>query len=341
MCAFALTAPAIAAEETTQRFETGLIPSPHIFLPNGDVKGAVMLISDGAGWGDKEKAEADSLVQEGAVVIGVDFPTYMDALRKYDVSENDGCIYLVSDIESLSQQVQRAAGNSAYHLPIIAGISEGGALALAIAAQTPDATIGQTLVVDPVAGIPLTQQLCTPASKKTVGDRMVYGLAEGGLSNPITAAFTSAATKDGRAHAEALKKDHPEIEIRDVGDDAETALSDTLDDLIAASGSADNPLGLPLAVLEAKPSMNTMAIIYSGDGGWRDIDKEVGAALQKEGIPVIGVDSTSLFLVRAPAAGDGRRSGEDYRILSQAMEGEARSSDRLLFRCRYRARHLQ
>ncbi|SCW73293.1 Type IV secretory pathway, VirJ component [Rhizobium mongolense subsp. loessense] len=295
LCAFAMTAPAVAAEETTQRFETGLIPSPHIFLPDGDVKGAVMLISDGAGWGDTEKAEADSLVQEGAVVIGVDFPSYMDALRKYDISENDGCIYLVSDIESLSQQVQRAAGNSAYHLPIIAGIAEGGALALAIAAQTPDATIGQTLVVDPVAGIPLTQQLCTPASKKTVGDRIVYGLTEGSLPNPITAAFTSAATKDGRTHVEALKQDHPEIEIRDVGDDAETALSDTLDDLIAASGSADNPLGLPLAVLEAKPSIDTMAIIYSGDGGWRDIDKEVGAALQKEGIPVIGVDSLHYF----------------------------------------------
>ena len=172
-CAAALAFPAIAAEETDQDFETGLIPSPHIFLPKGDVKGAVMLISDGAGWGDNEKAEAGKLVDAGAVVIGVDFTSYIDALRKYDVSENDGCIYLVSDIESLSQQVQRAAGNSAYHLPIIAGVGEGGALALAIAAQTPDATIGQTLAIDPVAGIPLTQQLCTPASKKTVGDRMI------------------------------------------------------------------------------------------------------------------------------------------------------------------------
>ncbi len=96
-------------------------------------------------------------------------------------------------------------------------------------------------------------------------------------------------------HAEALKKDHPEIEIRDASDDAQTTLSDTLDELIAASASADNPLGLPLALLDAKPSMDTMAIVYSGDGGWRDIDKEVGAALQKEGIPVVGVDSLHYF----------------------------------------------
>jgi type IV secretory pathway VirJ component len=295
VCATAFALPALAAEESTQSFETGLIPSPHIFLPATAVKGAVMLISDGAGWGDNEKAEADRLVDQGAVVIGVDFPSYMDALRKYDVSENDGCIYLVSDIESLSQQVQRAAGNSAYHLPIVAGVGEGGALALAIAAQTPDATIGQTLAIDPVAGIPLTQQLCTPASKKTVGDRMIYGLADGNLPDPVIAAFTSEAPKDGRDHAEALKKAHPKIDIRDADDDKQATLSTILDELIAASGSSDNPLGLPLAVLDAKPTMDTMAIIYSGDGGWRDIDKEVGGKLQAEGIPVIGIDSLHYF----------------------------------------------
>jgi len=38
-----------------------------------------------------------------------------------------------------------------------------------------------------------------------------------------------------------------------------------------------------------------MAVIYSGDGGWRDIDKEVGSKLQKEGIPVVGIDSLHYF----------------------------------------------
>lgn len=33
-----------------------------------------------------------------------------------------------------------------------------------------------------------------------------------------------------------------------------------------------------------------MAVIYSGDGGWRDIDKEVGNALQQQGVPVVGVE---------------------------------------------------
>jgi type IV secretory pathway VirJ component len=94
---------------------------------------------------------------------------------------------------------------------------------------------------------------------------------------------------------EELKKAHSEIDIRDASDDAQTTLSDTLDELIAASAAADNPLGLPLTILDAKPAFDTMAIIYSGDGGWRDIDKEVGASLQKQGIPVVGIDSLHYF----------------------------------------------
>ncbi|TCL69787.1 AcvB/VirJ family lysyl-phosphatidylglycerol hydrolase [Rhizobium sp. BK251] len=284
-----------AAGQDAPKFDTGLIPSPHILLPEGDVKAAVFLISDAAGWGAQDDEEAKHLVSEGSVVVGIDLPSYLTALRNYDVSQNDGCIYLVSDIESLSQQVQRAAGNSAYHLPIIAGIGEGGALALAIAAQTPDATIGQTLAVNPAVGIPLTKQLCTPAAKQAVGDRMVYGLTDGALPDPIVVVFTSDAAKDARDHVEALNKAHPDIDIRDSSDDAQTTLSDTLDDMISASASSDNPLGLPLSILEATPAFDTMAVVYSGDGGWRDIDKEVGAALQAQGIPVIGVDSLHYF----------------------------------------------
>src|SRR4030095_713711 len=43
-----------------------------------------------------------------------------------------------------------------------------------------------------------------------------------------------------------------------------------------------------------------MAIIYSGDGGWRDIDKDIGDALSEAGVPVIGVDSLRYFWHRKP-----------------------------------------
>lgn len=283
------------AEESDKKYDTGIIPSPHIMVPTGKVVGEVVLISDIGGWGDKENAVAQTLLAKGSMVIGIDYPSLLKSLNDYDVSQNDGCIYMVSDIEALSQQVQRSVADSAYELPIIAGVGAGGTMALAIAAQTPDATVSQTLAVDPAAGIALKKDLCTPAEKVKVGDNLVIGLMDGALPDPIIASFTPAAPKDGRDHVEAMQKDHPEIEIRDSTDDAMTTLSNTLVQLVQALSAEKSPLGLPINVLDTKPTEDTIAIIYSGDGGWRDIDKEVGSYLQDQGIPVVGVDTLHYF----------------------------------------------
>lgn len=280
-----------ARSEDAAAFDTGMIPSPHILMPAGDVAAAVVLISDKAGWSEKEDALAKSLTDGGALVIGIDLPSYLASLGK----DKGDCIYMVSDIEALSQQVQRAAKNTDYRLPIVAGAGAGGALALAIAAQTPPATFGQTLAVDPEAGIALTKQLCTPADKKTLGDHMIYGLTDGPLPDPVTVLFTDAAPADGRAHVTELTAKHSDIQITETDDDMWTAFSDALSALVSVSAGDDNPLGLPLTVLDAKPTRDTMAIVYSGDGGWRDIDKQVGDILQQQGMPVVGIDSLRYF----------------------------------------------
>lgn len=279
------------AEDAPKGYDTGMIPSPRILLPKEKAAALVVLLSDAAGWTDKEQAIADTLVDDKTVVIGIDLKAYLASLAKDD----GDCIYMVSDIESLSQQVQRAIGSDAYRLPIVAGAGAGGALALAIAAQTPPATIGRTLAVDPEEGIALDKQLCTPAEKVRKGDRMVYGLTDGALPDPVSVVFSPAASAEGRAHVAALVAKHPDIEQEDSEDDAYTALSGHLTDLIASESDAGNPFGLPLTVLEAKPTRDTMAVIYSGDGGWRDIDKQVGDVLQQQGVPVVGFDSLHYF----------------------------------------------
>ncbi|NRP71064.1 hypothetical protein ILFOPFJJ_01947 [Ensifer psoraleae] len=280
-----------SSAQDAQNFDTGMIPSPHILFPAEKASAVVVLLSDAAGWTAKEERVARALASEKAMVIGIDLKTYLASLAK----DGGNCIYTVSDIESLSQQVQRAAKSGAYQPPVVAGVGAGGAMALAIAAQSPAATIGQTLAVDPEEGIALTKQLCTPAEKVRKGDRMVYGLTDGSLPDPVTVAFSPAASAEGRDHVTTLIARHPEIGTRDTGDDAYTALSNALSGLLAESGEGDNPFGLPLTILDAKPARDTMAVIYSGDGGWRDIDREVGNVLQQQGVPVVGVDSLRYF----------------------------------------------
>ncbi|CDZ53941.1 virulence factor family protein [Neorhizobium galegae] len=283
----------MAAAQDQQDYHTGLIPQPRILVPNNgsELEGIVFLISGGQGWGTREDTEAQKLLAAGAAVVGIDFPSYIKSLA----ADDGDCIYMVSDIEDVSQQVQRRIGNSQYRHPIVAGIGEGGALALAMISQSPNATIEEAIAVDPLAGIPLAKQLCTPASKQKVGDRTVYGFDDGALPSVVTIISTATADTAGKAHGLRLKQDHPEVELSNSSETSDVALSQALAARIAAADRTNQPLDLPLNVLDAKPAMNTMAVIFSGDGGWRDLDSEVGGYLQSQGVPTIGLDSLRYF----------------------------------------------
>ncbi|MFN3719814.1 MAG: virulence factor family protein [Rhizobium rhizophilum] len=287
----ATTGSATLARADDPPLATGMIPAPLTLLPDGDPKALVVLLSDAKGWQPSDQTEAERLQTDGAIVVGIDTPNYLASLAQ----DKGSCIYTVSDIEALGHQLQRKAGNASFLPPIVAGRGEGGALALAILAQTPKATISQTLAVDPPAGIPLTRQFCTPAEKTLVAGRMVYGLTPGELPDPATVLFSPGAPADGRTHVAALLATHPDIDQRDIDSNSDEAFSQAVDEFIAAQNTAETPLGMPLTVLDAIPTRDTLAVIYSGDGGWRDLDSEVGKSLQSAGIPVVGVDSLRYF----------------------------------------------
>ncbi len=302
--------------QSTDGYQTGMIKAPHIMVPQDkNLKGMVFLISGGSGWGATEESEAQNLVKNGAAVVGIDLPTYIQSLS----ADEGDCVYMISDVEDLSQQVQRRIGNSTYRHPIIAGIGDGGAMALAMISQSPPTTIGEAIAVNPAAGIPLKKELCTPATKDVKGDRTIYGFQDDDLPADVTIAFTPdvAANDDGRAHAKSLKDGHQDVDIEDVAGPADAALSTLLDQsLKVAEGTGDVALDMPLTILDTKPTSDTMAIIYSGDGGWRDIDSEVGGYLQGEGVPVVGVDSLRYFWTEKTAdqtAKDMAKIIETYR----------------------------
>ena len=274
-------------------FETGLIPADHIALPATPPSGAVFLFSYAAGWSAADDALAQRLVDRGVVVVGIDLPRYIDAIAR---APGD-CVYLVSDIERLTRQAMRAAGATSYHPPILAGSGEAGGLVLGIAAQTPASTIGGTIAVDPTATFPSARTLCTGASRKATPVGMVYDLTKGDLPNPIHVIFTPAAPADGRSHIDDLLSQGFGIKASDSTEDAQTALEVSLAALVGLSPQSQ-PKGtpdLPIVELPAKPAYDTVAIVYSGDGGWRDIDRSIASVFQVRGVPTIGVDSLRYF----------------------------------------------
>jgi type IV secretory pathway VirJ component len=290
------TAPALAdgAAPKPTDFRAGLLGTPEILLPDGDVGGAVFLFSDKTGWTPADETLAVGLQQAGAIVVGVDTAKFLAGL---EVDKADECVYLVADIEDLSHQIQRSLGTGMYHSPVIAGIGAAGTLGLAIAAQTPDATIGRTVAVDPQKVLPLLKPLCTDAPRTVAAGGAVYGLAEGDLTNPVDVLYTASAPADGKAHVEDLQKQGFKIKDKSAAEvDAHAALQARLLHVLTPKSSSDDPLAdLQLIELPATAQHNTLAIVYSGDGGWRDIDKSVAEALQKQGVPTVGVDSLRYF----------------------------------------------
>ena len=63
-----------------------------------------------------------------------------------------------------------------------------------------------------------------------------------------------------------------------------------------AAGSS--PSALPVTVTPATGHGDTLAVFYSGDGGWVASDVGMTTDLVKAGIPVVGVNSLRYFVVR-------------------------------------------
>jgi type IV secretory pathway VirJ component len=291
----ALAGPGLA-ETTPAPVPPNSIVAPIITRPTrGAPTAAVALISDAAGWGAAERTLSDALAAKGAIVLGIDLPAWQAALEQ----SPRACLYLTGDIEALSHQIQRDSGGADYLPPLVTGIGAGGATALAVAAQTPLATMGGTIAVNPTAAIALRKPLCTKAVATPAADgaTTAYGLQPGALPDPVTIGLTPSADADGAAHAKALQAEHSDITISTVADPAGDALLGLVSQSIRADDTAavESPLGLPLSILEAKPTHDTMAVIYSGDGGWRDLDRQVGGVLQGLGVPVVGLDSLRYF----------------------------------------------
>lgn len=52
---------------------------------------------------------------------------------------------------------------------------------------------------------------------------------------------------------------------------------------------------MPLIEVPAAQPADTVTLFYSGDGGWRDLDRDVAAQLAQRGLPVVGIDALRYF----------------------------------------------
>lgn len=261
--------------------------------PPGEPRGLVFLFSGEEGLTPELEAAAAGLMDDlGLIVAPVDLPAFLARQSALDRH----CLYLVSDIEEAARRIQASQGGRGRYLtPIVAGTGMGAAVAYAALAQAPAATLagaasdGFTTVVD------TTKPLCAgaPVTPEPEGG-FRYGPA------PLPGWWRVAAPDADLAAAQAF--------VAVVGTGAEVVPepatgSNLLTRLVlllrppleTAEAKPSALAELPLVELPVATAGRLMAVVYSGDGGWRDLDKEIAERLQARGVPVVGVDALRYF----------------------------------------------
>jgi type IV secretory pathway VirJ component len=283
------TAAGAAAKSQVQASRLGTLP---MVLPKGQVEGLVFLFSDRTGWNTDLDHAAERLSGLGAMVVEVDLPAYLASLRPSDAGD---CDYLISEIEDTSKRLQRELGLQQYRSPILAGTGMGAALVYAALAQSPAATIAGAASDGLVTRLDTRLPLCPGAPSTPAGPGFDYG--------PKTdlPGWWRVAVPAGDEAAAGFTAGIGQAQIVEVpaGADLTTRLALLLSAPLAdAQAGAPSVKGLPLVELPAKAPGELLAVFYSGDGGWRDLDKQVGGILAAHGIATIGVDSLRYFWKR-------------------------------------------
>ena len=67
---------------------------------------------------------------------------------------------------------------------------------------------------------------------------------------------------------------------------------------VVPAAADSSPSALPVTVTPATGHGDTLAVFYSGDGGWVASDVGMTADLVKAGVPVVGVNSLRYFVMR-------------------------------------------
>ncbi|MDG4897703.1 AcvB/VirJ family lysyl-phosphatidylglycerol hydrolase [Mesorhizobium sp. WSM4976] len=279
---FLLTMPALA-------LDGGRFGDVQVVVPGGEIRGYVVLFSGVAGWTQADKVGLDALGAQGALAVGVDTRTYLNNLTKGD----QACDNLVGDVEGLSRQLQRQHSGLQYHFPIVAGVGTGGTLAGLILAQSPVNTLAGAISVDPSLTLPGKRPLCGAgaASKHDAG--YVYGPTKT-LNGFWSVGLTASEAADARTHIKDLENEGTPMAFTLLAGTPADGLASLLQPHLAkaeATGISDLPL---IELPSAKPS-DLLAVVLSGDGGWRDLDKTIAEELQSRGVSVVGWDSVRYF----------------------------------------------
>jgi type IV secretory pathway VirJ component len=277
-----------------------------IIEASGSPRGVVIFFTDRGGFAMRDDAIAENLARAGALVAEVDTAAYLDRLDQL----KEKCHQLVGDAEWVSRGLQRQYHFQNYFTPIMAGVGQGGTIAGLILSQAPAVTIAGAVALDPSASLTSRHPICAAGAQAVAGAGFSYGPPKN-LPGYWVVGLTPAVSTTDRRHLTGLRKAGAHLELHEIA--AGVAPADALRDLIAPHlalpKEGDEISSLPLSIMPVAHPSKLMAVVLSGDGGWRDLDKTIAEDLQRRGIPVVGWDCLRYFWSKKTPAQTARDLG--------------------------------
>ncbi|MBK9427071.1 MAG: hypothetical protein IPN63_06500 [Gammaproteobacteria bacterium] len=218
------------------------------------------------------------------------------------------CVDIAGIINWHANYLGRRYGLEDLEPPLLVGHGTGAGLVYALLAQAPSLTFAGAVTDAPNAQLPFGVELCGISTAPGANGEITLNAA------PISALWhvVGATPDDPLLHA--IRESNPDNQPELVASSrfAKAAVR-TLDALEAVHPpQSESITDLQVVELPARHPADTLAVIYSGDGGWRDLDKTIGGLLVEQGIAVIGVDAVRYFWrERSPA----RTAADLVRIL--------------------------
>lgn len=308
----ALTAISLHAESVRRDQEDFAdLGTVEIFSPTTVPNDLLLLMDDSS-----SQALARQLAEQQHLVALIPLKHLLNNSRKH----RDDCIYPVTLLDVYSQHLQQKYRFTHYQKPVLIGTGQAAAMVYTTLAQAPTRLFRAGIGVDfcPTVSLPappckgdgnLHADLIDGAPHKFPTDH-IYRLQSASLGTPwhIIDTATPACARNGFPAGVIAQRD----------------LAAQIGALIASEPPVANAAknttridDLPLIELPAANSSSDFLVIFlSGDGGWANIDKDIGSSINSKGIPVVGWNTLQYFWNRktpAIAAADLQRVITHYQ----------------------------
>lgn len=248
-------------------------------------QGLVLVFADSKRFAPAQLAK--DLASTGAAVAVVDAATAVQTFS----DQGRHCL----DAERITgplQALETWAGTNAGR-KIIAGIGDGGLLPL-LASTGKSVAVNGYLSIGFSAVVPKVTLICPPFTVNTNKDKQAVLAAPAGLKIHWRSVWTDYPPNDTAVFVRTLPTAETAIAPYDTPLDV-VALKEIGTLLGQQDAAAPN---LPIVEVPTDKANPTLTLFYSGDGGWRDLDRTVAEEMAKLGYPVAGVDVLRYFWER-------------------------------------------